>query len=376
MLEILYLANHRLPTEKAYGIQISKMCEAFADLGAKVLLVAPYRISKVKDNFFKYYNIKENFKFKKIFSPDFYLPGKLDQIAFYIKNFISALILVFYALNHRAYIIYSRDELPIYLLSFSRKNIIFEAHKFSKKRILFYRRFQKKRIKIVVISSGIKNEFEKLGFNPENILIASDAVDLKDFDIDISKTEARKRLNLPLDKRIALYSGHLFKWKGASVLIEAASFLKEVFFVFIGGTDRHIKEFKALVKEKKIDNVLFLGHKPYREIPLYLKAADVLVLPNKKEEKISELYTSPLKLFEYMAAGRPIIASDLPSIREVLDEKSCVFFEPDNPKQLAKSIEKVMNDENLSESVSVKAFEKVQDYTWGKRAKKILAFVN
>ena len=104
MTKILYLANHRLPTEKAYGIQISKMCEAFTDLGHKVVLIAPYRISKVKDDFFRYYNVKDSFQFKKIFSPDFYLPGKLDRIAFQIKYFISAAVLSFYALNKRDFI--------------------------------------------------------------------------------------------------------------------------------------------------------------------------------------------------------------------------------------------------------------------------------
>ncbi|OHB19523.1 MAG: hypothetical protein A3F96_00900 [Parcubacteria group bacterium RIFCSPLOWO2_12_FULL_40_10] len=375
MTKILYLANHRLPTEKAYGIQISKMCEAFTDLGHKVVLIAPYRISKVKDDFFRYYNVKDSFQFKKIFSPDFYLPGKLDRIAFQIKYFISAAVLSFYALIKKADIVYSRDELPLYLLSFFRKNLIFEAHKFSKKRAPFYRRFQKKKIKIVAISAGIKKELEKLGFNPEDIILAPDSVDLEDFNIGVSKIEARKKLDLPLDKKIALYSGHFFKWKGVNTLIEAASFLKEVFFVFIGGTEKDIKEFKSLVKNNKLDNVLLLGHKPYREVPLYLKAADILVLPNKKEEKISELYTSPLKLFEYMASRRPIVASDLPSIREVLDDQTAVFFEPDNPEQLAESIKKVIWNNHLAETISAKAFEKVQSHTWHKRAERILNFI-
>ncbi|MEK7536898.1 MAG: glycosyltransferase family 4 protein [Patescibacteria group bacterium] len=374
-MKILYLANHRLPTEKAYGIQISKMCEVFSDAGMKVRLVAPYRISKIKENFFRYYGVKENFEFKKIFSLDFYLPGRLDQIAFQIKHLISAFILAIYALSHEANIIYSRDELPLYLLSFFRENLFFEVHKFSKKRIFLYKRFKNRKIKIIAISNGIKNEFQKIGFDSNNILVAFDAVDLKDFDINVSKTEARKKLNLPLDKKIVAYSGHLFKWKGVDTLIEAALILKEFLFVFIGGTDKDIKDSKVLIKEHQAKNILFLGHKPYRDIPFYLKAADALVLPNKKEEKISELYTSPLKLFEYMASGRPIIASDLPSLREVLDENSAVFFESGDSSQLAESIKNILNNENLGRSISSRAFEKVKNHTWENRAKKILDFV-
>ena len=372
-MKILYIANLRLPTEKAYGIQIAKMGEAFADLGLEVVLAAPFRISKEKGSISHYYGVRENFKFRKIFTPDFYFPGRLDIIAFQIKSFISAFILAVYALTHKSDIVFSRDEMPLYLLSFFRGNLVFEAHKFSKKRLSFYKRFKKKKVKIVAISSGIKNEFEKIGFNPESILIAPDAVDLRDFDINISKTEARKKLGLPLDKKIALYSGHFFKWKGVDTLMEAAAYLKEVFFVFIGGTEK-----------RTLDNILFLGHKPYREVPLYLKAADVLILPNpatlssgvgEKEEKISKYYTSPLKLFEYMASGRPIVASDLPSIKEVLDKDSAVFFKPGNSEELARSIKKIIDDENLAKSISEKAFEKVQEYTWEKRVKKILVFV-
>lgn len=292
------------------------------------------------------------------------MPGKLDKIAFYVKNFISAAVLAAYALTRGADTIYSRDELPLYFLSFFRKNLIFEAHKFSKKRTLFYRRLRKGKIKVVTISGGIGKEFKKIGFDSKNILIAFDAVDLKDFDINVSKAEARKKLNLPLDKKIIVYAGQFFKWKGVDTLSKSAKYLSEFFFVFIGGTER-----------KQAANTLFLGHKPHREIPLYLKAADVLILPNEKEEKTSELYTSPLKLFEYMASQRPIVASDLPSIREVLDDESAVFFEPGEVKKLSESIKKVIQNEKLADSVSTKAFEKVQEYTWGKRAKKILFFI-
>lgn len=374
-MKMIYIANHRLPTEKAYGIQMAKMAEAFSGLGIKITLVAPFRLSRERGSVFKYYGLKRSFKFKRIWTPDFYLPGRLDKIAFHIKSFISAFILAFYALTNEPDIVFSRDEMPLYLLSFFCDGLIFEAHKFSEKRFFFYKRFKKVKIKIIAISGGIKKELEKFGFDPNNILVAFDAVDLEDFDIKASKSKAREKLNLPLDKKIALYSGHFFKWKGVDTLIEAAMLLKEVFFVFIGGTEKDIKEFKSLVKDKKLDNVLFLGHKPYREVPWYLKAADVLVLPNKKEEKISELYTSPLKLFEYMASKRPIVASDLPSISEVLDEETAVFFEPDNPKQLVESIKKVIQSGDLAETISAKAFERVKNYTWGKRVERILEFI-
>ena len=90
-------------------------------------------------------------------------------------------------------------------------------------------------------------------------------------------------------------------------------------------------------KAKGSENILVLGHKPHKTMPVFLKAADVLVLPNSAKEEISRSYTSPLKLFEYMASGRPIVASDLPSIREVLNENNSLLVSPDSSEDCQKA---------------------------------------
>ena len=375
-MKLIYIVNQRLPIEKAYGLQIAKMAEAFADCGLEVNLISPTRRDPIKQDFFSFYSIKRNFKFKKLFSPDFYFPGKLDKVAVAVKSLVSASVLALYSVFRKADFIYSRDELPLYFLSFFKKSLIFEIHRFSKKRSFFYRRFRNKNFKVVSISKGLKDELLNFGFKPENILVAPDGVDLEEFNLNLSKSEARIKFGLPLDKKIAVYAGHLFKWKGVDTLLKAALLLKEVLFVFIGGTEKDVENFKLLIEKYRAENVMLLGHRPYSEIPFYLKAADVLVLPNEKEEKISEFYTSPLKLFEYMASGRPIVASNLPSVREILDKDSGLFFESGSSQRLIEAIKRVIEDENLTKSLSAKAFEKIHQYTWDKRARKILSFIN
>ena len=132
-MNILYIANLRLPTEKAYGLQIVKMCEAFANLDLHTTLLVPSRNNQIKKSIFEYYNVKGNFTFKKAWSPDFYWPGILDKVAVTIKSFISAIVLAVCALNDKADIFYSRDEGVIFTLSFFAKprKLVFEAHKFS-----------------------------------------------------------------------------------------------------------------------------------------------------------------------------------------------------------------------------------------------------
>ena len=147
----------------------------------------------------------------------------------------------------------------------------------------------------------------------------------------------------------------------------------EIFFVFIGGTERDIKSFKQ--KAQGLNNVLILEHKRYNQIPLFLKAADVLVLPNSTREEISRSYTSPLKMFEYMASKRPIVASDLPSLREILNEKNSVPVNSDDALALAGGIKFVLKNPNESQKLTKKAFEEVKNYTWQKRVETIFKFI-
>lgn len=367
-MKILYLSSQRLPTEKAYGIQIIKMCEAFSRLDNRLTLLFPNRKNLIKEDLRYYYGISNTFDIVSLKSLDFYWPGPLDKLAFFIKQAISAIKLSRYALKNNFDLIYSRDELPLYFLSFFNIKLVFEAHKFSNRRKIFYNRIKNKKYKIITISSSLKDSFVDFGFDPENIFVAHDGVDLDLFNIEISKEEAREKLNLPKDKRIAMYTGHLFKWKGAHLLPPAADILPDYLFVVIGGTDADIHNYKNLYGNTK--NLLILGRKRYKDIPLYLKSADVLVAPNLDNEDLSD-YTSPLKIFEYMSSKRPIVASNIKPIREVLNHRNSVLVKPDS-KALALGIEEAFSNKEIAG----KAFIDSKIYQWKNRAENILNFIS
>jgi len=205
-------------------------------------------------------------------------------------------------------------------------------------------------------------------------IVSPDGVDLSVFNIPVSQEEAKKKLGLPADKKIVLYTGHLYKWKGVDTLIKASPLLnREASVYIVGGTQEDIAAYQKEFSD--FNKVIFAGHKSHQEIPFWLKAADVLVLPNSGQEKISSLYTSPLKMFEYMASQRPIVASDLPSLREILNEKNCLFCQPDDPESLASNLKKVLADKELAGQISKQAFEDVNNYTWEKRVGRILDFI-
>ncbi len=369
-MKIIYLANIRIPTEKAHGIQIMKMCESFVLSGHQTELVVPWRLNHLKEDVLKYYGMEKSFEIKKIPSVDLIgLP-----FGFWIQSISFSFFVFFYLLFAKADIIYSRSPLILFFLGLFKKNIVYEMHTVPRN-FFIYKWIFKKAKAIMVITQGIKDSFIKKGINNDKILVTPDGIDLEKFDIDISKEECRKKLNLPLDKKIVLYTGHFYKWKGVQILADTAKFLdKNILIVFVGGTEKDIKIFKE--ENKSFDNILILGHQPYSKIPYYLKAADVLILPNSAKEKISQYWTSPMKMFEYMTSQRPIVASDLPSLKEVLNKSNAVLVGSDNSQELSKGIKRALKEADFSAKISIQAYQDVQKYTWRKRTKRIISFLN
>jgi len=382
-MKLLYVANLRLPTEKAYGIQVVKMCESFARAGAQVTLLVPSRNnSKISQDVFDYYGVQRIFQVKKLSTPDFYWPGALDRLAFWLKSMLSGWILARYASHAEADVIYSRDEPPLYILTFLNKSkkIFFEMHNFSDSRKVFYNRFKKLGIGIITISAGLKEVLIKNCFSKEKVIIAHDGVDAsRIFDetsLPTNKDADRSKLNLPQDKKIVVYVGSFYERKGIYILADAAKILgDEVLIVALGGNEKELNRMKNYLDSNSITNFKMIGYN-VKEAAIYQSVADVLVLPNTSREKVSELYTSPLKLFSYMASRRPIVASDLPSLREVLSENNAILVKPDSPSDLAMGIKKIISNPELANKLSTRAFTDVEEYTWDKRAEKILGFIN
>lgn len=372
-MKLIYLATSVIPAHKANAKQVMKMCQAFKQAGVDIELIIPVRFGgvRIKADSFEYYGIKERFKITKIFSIDLIpLEKQIGHLGFWLQNISFAVFTAIYLLFKKYDIIYTRDEFSLFLLSFFSKKLVWETHNFPKKVRWFHKILYKKINKIVVISQGLKEEFIKQGIGDERILVAPDSVDLAEFDIKITKAEARQKLNLPLDKKLVVYTGHLFPWKGVYTLAESSKYLSEdTAVIFVGGMKDDLAEFNKFVQENNLEKVKVLDYQEPKSIPYYLKAADVLVLPNSAQEAIfSQKYTSPLKLFEYLAAKQPIVASDLPAIREILMDEETVFVRPDDPLDLAAGIKQAL-------TVPKMVYPDKQKYTWQNRVKTILNFI-
>ena len=367
-----YISNARIPTEKAHGVHMMKMCEAFANAGEEVIFVVPKRFNKIKEDPYIYYNVEQNFVIKRLPCIDFikFIPW----VGFWIQylSYIIVLKIRFIFSSRKDKLIYTREFLIAMLFRLLGFETVYESHRVLQKKKMFFWLLGGIK-KIVTNSRGVADEFTANGF--KDVLPASNAVDTREFE---NLTDIRCPSDLPTDGKIVMYTGHLFDWKGIDTVMEVARQLADnprgsaTHFVFIGGTDTDVEKYKKL----NIKNTIFLGHKPKKEIPSYLKSADVLLLPNSPVSEESIKYTSPMKLFEYMASGVPIVASDLPSIREVLNEENSVLVSPDNSIQMKEAIERVLSSPDFAEKISAQAKLDVKDRTWDNRAKKILEFVS
>jgi len=173
---------------------------------------------------------------------------------------------------------------------------------------------------------------------------------------------------------VVAYAGHLYPWKGVDVLLQALALLPDVRGSIIGGhpSEGDLARLQGLARTLGIEaRVTFAGFVHRSTIPALLEQADVLVMPHSATP-VSERYASPLKLFEYMGAGKPIVASDLPAVREVLrDGENARLVRPADPKDLAAGIAAVLADQSLAERIARTAFAEAASYTWERRAEQL-----
>ena len=370
-MKLLYINNNRIPTEEAGGAQEMEMCGAFARSGLDVKMLVPNVFNSIKQNPFQYYGVKENFKIKKVFCLNsVFLDKYAPRIFFYAKAISFAFASLFYAKDQD--ILYARDKFAIFALRLIRKDFFIEVHSLPPS--IFLPSYRKAK-GIITTTKRLKLILLQKGFPGSSIMVAYNGVDLDKFNVQLTKKECRKRLNLPEDKNIVLYSGHLRKWKGAHILARASFYIKtkntEIYF--IGGREQEVERFKLDVKDLLLSKII--GHRPHFEIPFWLKAADVLVLPNSSQKGDSVYENSvPLKLFEYMASKTPIVSSSLPPIMEILNNENSILVRPDEPEALAFGIDYALENEDFSQKVSQKAFQDIQSFLWENRAKKILEF--
>lgn len=383
-MKIIYIADTRLPTEKAHGLATMKICEAFARAGAEVELIVPRLWRRANGAPFSFYEVKPNFKISRVFCLDLMpiLPFHfLEPITFFLQmlsfSFFAALFVLIRRADERAKaVFFSHDYIPLFFASFIAPRIFYDIHHYPGKNFM-YRRVMRKSFGFATQTrwkiKALQNDF---GISEKNVVYWPNGTDVKKFSAALPKEEARKKLGLPLGDKIIVYIGQLFPWKGVDTLVLAAQRLPpEAKIYIVGGSTVDVEDLKKRLPEAGDFRIVFVSFQRHELMPLWCKAADVLVLPNTGKQKVSLYYTSPMKLFEYLVSGTPLVASNIPSITEIVDNNSAFLAEADNPVSFAEQITRALLNLEEGRKKATQALERGQLYTWDNRAQKILTLL-
>jgi len=373
---VYYIANARMPNEKAHGIQLAKMCEAFIKQGIDLELILPNKKNKNKSSIHKFYGLRDKIKIKKLpivnIFPKTRFGFNLSALTFAYSYFF---YLLFKRLKREKFIIYTidLDQFSFFMIPLLGVSYFFETHAL-KKRSFAHTFFFRKVKGVIAINKIIKKDLIKhFGFDYSKILVFPNGIDLTMFKIFPQK-QAKEHLDLPAEKRTIVYIGRAYNWKGMDIIIDVANHLPETYvFYIVGTTETQLKDVTG--KDRIPENIVCVGHRDYKEIPLWESAADVLLQLGIKTNDYSYRQTSPMKLFEYMAVMRPIVASKTPAIEEIVNKNEVSFYEPDNPLSLTESIQKVVKEKNQADEKTKNARAKVEKFTWEKRAYAIKEFI-
>ncbi len=361
----------RFPSEKAASLFVIEHATALSAHG-NVTIIVPSRFDKHKEKNETIYAIPLDITVHRLPTIDLFSVSWLGGLPFFLStlvfSFATYVFLSFHA--RKGDIIFANDLVPGIAAVLASSDVVYEVHDYPEHWKFLYR-FLFSRTKLVIATNEWKACELRLDFPVagDRIFMERNGVNLSLFSPK-SLQEARKELGLMQDQTIAVYTGHLYGWKGVDTLLAAARELPKVEFFFIGGTADAVTLYTRTWRENK--NIHFVGHVPHKLVPIWQSAANVLVLPNTGTQDISAKYTSPMKLFEYMASNRPIVASNLPSVVEVIGTDLAYFYTPDDVESLVESLRSALTGGTEAQQRANAARARVEQYTWDKREERIM----
>jgi len=371
-MKIAVITNSRIPSLTANSIQVMKVAQALMQLGHEIRMFAPAETDRTsKETLLAHYGLR--------LAADLELLPSIRQL----KRLDFILYAQRAAKRFGADLIYTWLPQSAVIALWSGYPVLLEMHAdvSGKMGAWWLRQFWKARGRklMTVTTRALRNALERLTnlqFKDEAMIVAPNGVELERYEGLPSSAEARRRLNLPEGFTVG-FTGHIYPGRGADLLFELARRLPQVNFLWVGGTPELVDTWRAKLTEAKMTNVTMTGFVKHERIPLYQAAADILLMPYSRSissssgQDIAEVI-NPMKMFEYMAAGRAIVSAGLPSIREILNEENAIFCEPDDVNAWKSAIESLLGDEIRRRELESRARRDVERFTWLAREKSVM----
>jgi len=341
-----------------------RMCEAFAENGHETTLIGKQFEDSLSQGIYEYYGVQKNFELllipcRKIKGVNVLVLPKLCRI---LRRY-----------DPEGVLVYARDIYGASLAIRMGFRVIYEAHAAPYNGLIRYLEASllknSRLIRCVAISEALKTLYTSQFDIADKVVVCHDAAVVPNVSVSTSLPWPACRDTLQIG-----YTGHLYPGRGIEIILECAKRLPQCDFHIVGGEEKDITFWKA---ESPV-NACFHGFLEPAVIHEARARCDVLLMPYQREitNPHSHLNTvpwmSPMKLFEYMASRRAIVASDLTALREVLDEQTAVLVEPADPEQWVNAILRC-HDQGFRQSLAEHAYGVfLERHTWGKRAQMVL----
>lgn len=370
-MKIACITTSRIPSNTANSIQAMKVCQALQQTGNQVQLWVPH-FQKAKWSYIAdIYGLTEKFQLNWLpFFPPF------RQYDFCRKA-------VKFAQQWDADLIYTWALQAAVVGVLTKNPIVMEFHDYPMGTFgpyLFHIFMRRPGVKLLLfttkaLATGLEKRYG-ISISEKNLQIAPNGTEIERYHDLPNPSQARKTIGIK-DKLSIVFTGHFYQGRGAELLLELANSLPNLQFLWIGGNEADVQPWRERLQQLGIQNVIITGFVPNSQIPLYQAAGEILLMPYGKKISgssggdISDVI-NPMKMFDYLAAGRAIIASNIPVFREILNKDNAVFCEPDKPSNWIDAVKTLAIDEALRKRLGEQAKSDAQQYTWKKRAKKTL----
>lgn len=369
-MKIAYIATSIIPSRQANSIHVMKMCQAFAQNGHEVFLIVPDRYEGREpgiEDVFAFYGVNKCFEI--IFLPTLPIKGGGLIYGFQAAKKTKEL---------QPDIVYGRDLSGCFFATLLKLPVTFESHAPIEGFVysnIFNRIIQRPElIKLVVITHALKDYYSsRYPLVSDRIIVAPDGADpVPDNTIPVVLPNKGKKLQVG-------YVGHLYSGRGIDLIHQLAERCPWADFHIVGGTDKDINAYRN--STKPLTNLYLYGFKPPIETEQYRIGCDVLIAPYQNKVSVAgnganttERWMSPLKIFEYMAAGKAIICSDIPVLREVLENrKNALLCDPENIESWVKAL--TILSEKKSYRIQLGKTAKndlIVNYSWSSRANNVI----
>jgi glycosyltransferase involved in cell wall biosynthesis len=384
---VLYSSKISLEADSAHEIHDVMCANAVANLDRSAVLVYPdwqqqnfnfstffhpFNCRKPEPEFIAFYNVQEKLNIATLPIP--LNLEKLDKKLQIFSRLIYQYYLPFYVFP-KTQIIHTRDWNCVKAAVRNRLPVIYEKHYFQKvqyEKAIVNSCF----LKIAITQSEpIRQSLIVAGMPPEKVIWLHNGFSPLFLVRQPQEAVLWRQQLLKKDRRyLAVYSGALYRFKGIDMLIEVAKQLPEVEFAITGGTEEQVNNYRQIAQEKQVENIQFLGWiLPRARLISLLQAADILVHPHCSGEAAN--FTNPVKFFQYMASGTPIVVTEIPPLIPFKSAKLAAgWCQPDNPTEFAQCLNYVLQNYPRKPEGYRENSDFSHQFTWEERALKIMNY--